>query len=230
MESGEPVKITKRYKAFLFDMDGTVINSIAAAERVWGEWAKAHGLDVEAFLPTIHGARSIDTVSNLNLPGIDPVAEAKAVTEGEIVTVEGIVEIPGAAAFVKSLPADKWAIVTSAPRALAIARLNAAGMPLPEVVITAEDVVHGKPSPEGYILAARKLSVDVTDCLVFEDAEVGIRAAEAVGADVMVITTTHAHPKTFGHASIADYAALNVSLSADGYIVLEREGLSLPTS
>lgn len=219
----------KRYAACLFDMDGTLISSIVAAERVWGEWAKSKGLNVESFLPTIHGARSVDTIAKLNLPGIDPVAEAQGITESEIVTLDGIAEIPGATAFLKALPAGKWAVVTSAPRALAEARLKAAGIALPAVLIAAEDVQRGKPDPEGYRLAALSLNVDIADCLVFEDAEVGIRAAEAAGADVVVVTATHSHPQTYAHSFIAAYDELAVSVDAAGLRV-ERVGAILPTS
>ena len=106
------------YRAFLFDMDGTVLTSIAAAERVWTTWAVRHGVDVKAFLPTIHGARAIDTITRLGLPGVDAEAEAKWITEAEIEDVEGVFEVAGAAAFLKLLPAHQWAIVTSAPLSL----------------------------------------------------------------------------------------------------------------
>ena len=115
----------KPYRAFLFDMDGTVLNSIAAAERIWTTWALRHGVDVDAFLPTIHGARAIDTVNRQALPGVDAEAEAAWITQAEIEDVEGIVEVGRAAEFLTSLPAGQWAIVTSAPRALALRRMAA---------------------------------------------------------------------------------------------------------
>lgn len=211
-----------RYRAFLFDMDGTVINSIAAAERIWGAWARRQGLDVTAFLPTIHGARSVDTIAKLRLPGVDAQHESQGITDAEIIDVEGIIEIAGALRFLQSLPPAQWAIVTSAPRALATARLKAAGMPIPAVMVTAEDVKAGKPKPDCYLLAAEKLGVAPFDCLVFEDASVGIEAGEAAGAKVIVVTATHAHPLATRHASIASYAAIAARLDKEGFIVLEE--------
>ncbi|MDR6947173.1 sugar-phosphatase [Pseudomonas sp. 2957] len=210
----------RAFGAFLFDMDGTVLNSIAAAERIWSAWAVRHGVDVETFLPTIHGARAIDTITRLNLPGVDADEQAAFITAAEINDVEGIVEIPAAAAFLNALPKDRWAMVTSAPRDLALRRMAAAGIPEPAVMITAEDVKAGKPDPAGYLLAAKKLGVEPADCLIFEDATVGIQAAEAAGAALMIITTTHQHPIETAHATLASYAAISVSVGADGLLRL----------
>jgi sugar-phosphatase len=201
-------------------MDGTVLNSIAAAERIWTAWAVRHGVDVESFLPTIHGVRAIDTINRLALPGVDADAEAAWITEAEIKDVEGIVEVSGAANFLKSLPAHQWAIVTSAPRALALRRMAAAGIPEPDVMVTAEDVSAGKPDPAGYRLAARRLQVDPAECLIFEDAAVGIRAGEAAGAHVMVITATHVHPLQTPHATLAGYDAVEARVDLDSQISL----------
>jgi sugar-phosphatase len=183
----------QHFAALLFDMDGTIINSIAAAEQVWSQWAKAHGIDVESFLPTIHGRRAIDTIASLNLPGVDAEKEAAYITQAEIEQVEGVEEIPGAAAFLLQIPLSKWAVVTSAPRELALTRLNAAGLPIPQVLISAEDVVQGKPKPDCYLLAAKRLGMNCTQCLIFEDADIGIQAALASGGTVVVITATHSH-------------------------------------
>lgn len=206
----------RAFGAFLFDMDGTVLNSIAAAERIWAAWAVRHGVDVETFLPTIHGVRAIDTITRLNLPGVDAEAQAAFITEAEIEDVEGIVEIPGAAAFLNSLPKDRWAMVTSAPRDLALRRMAAAGIPEPAVMITAEDVQAGKPDPAGYLLAAKRLGLEPRDCLIFEDATVGIQAAEAAGAALMIITTTHQHPLETAHATLASYADIRVAIDSNG--------------
>lgn len=213
---------TSRYQAFMFDMDGTILNSILVAERIWGAWAERQGIDVAAFLPTIHGARAVDTIAGLRLAGIDAQAEAEAITHAEISDTDGIVEIPGAAAFLRSLPSSAWAIVTSAPRALAIGRLQAAGLPVPAVMITAEDVKAGKPQPDCYLLAAAKLGVAPADCLIFEDAAIGIAAAVASGAQVVVVTSTHSHALSTPHAVIPDYAQIAAAVDEDGALRLAR--------
>jgi len=233
----------QRFAAFLFDMDGTILTSIAAAERVWSAWAKRHGLDVAAFLPTIHGRRAIDTVRHAALPGVDPVAETARITQDEIDDVEGIEAITGAAHFLASLGSKHWAIVTSAPRALALRRIQAAGLPMPEHLITSDDIEHGKPAPDCFLLAAQRLGVEARQCLVFEDAPAGIAAGHAAGASVLVVTATHAQvagghavsstkddtatspenksaTKAPGTDSIVDYQGLSVALDQAGMLQL----------
>lgn len=206
----------RRFSAFLFDMDGTLLNSIVAAERVWTRWAERHGLDVKTFLPTIHGVRCIDTIRNLNLPGVNAGREAEAISQAEIDDVEGVIEVADAARLLASLPPERWAIVTSAPRALAEARLKAAGLKLPINIVTAEDVTQGKPSPDCFLLAAKRLGVDPRDCLVFEDAPAGVAAAEAAGASVMVITATHEHEMDTPYGTLASYEGVTVVVDAEG--------------
>ncbi|MGE7205242.1 HAD-IA family hydrolase [Sphingomonas sp. NPDC019816] len=201
---------TRRFGGFLFDMDGTILSSIASAERAWTDWATRQGLDVEAFLPTIHGVQSVETIRRLNLPGIDPVAEAHALTEAEMLDVDDVVPIGGAAAFLAALPADRWAIVTSAPRRLAEVRLKAAGLPLPGIFVTAEDAERSKPAPDGFLLGAKRLGVAPKDCLAFEDAPAGIAAAEAAAMTVVVITKTHKGVMETAHATVEDYRDLAV--------------------
>jgi sugar-phosphatase len=186
----------KTYAAFLFDMDGTLLSSIAAAERVWGAWARRHGLDVDTFLPTIHGVRAEDTIRRQNLAGIDVDAEVEWVHQGELDDVEGVVAIDGIVDFLNALPGDRWAIVTS-----------------------------GKPEPDCFLLAAERLGVKASDCLVFEDAPAGIAAGEAAGADVMVITATHGeqHYET-KHAKTRSYRSVVVSIGDDGQLSVERRG------
>nr|WP_262381918.1 HAD family hydrolase [Pseudomonas proteolytica] len=204
----------------MFDMDGTLLNSMAAAERVWAAWARRHGLDVEAFLGTIHGVRAIDTINRQALPGVDAQAEARGITEAEIEDVEGVLAIPGAVAFLQSLPAHRWAVVTSAPKALALRRMHAAGLVPPAVMITAEDVASGKPDPACYLLGAQRLGVPIGECLVFEDAPVGIRAGEAAGADVLVVTSAHGEPMVTDHPTIASYDRVHVQCDAAGSLRL----------
>ncbi len=175
------------YAAFLFDMDGTMIDSTRVAERIWRDWAERNGADAAALLAAVHGVRAVDTIRRFAREGTDIEAEAIRLTEAEIAAVDGILPVPGIEAFVAALPAERWAVVTSAPRALAEARFRAAGLPVPAMMVAAEDVRHGKPDPEGYLKAAALLRVAIGECLVFEDAPAGIAAAQAAGADVVVV-------------------------------------------
>jgi sugar-phosphatase len=213
---------TRSYAAFLFDMDGTILTSIASAERTWTKWAIAHGLDAATFVPTIHGVQSVETVRRLNLPGVDPVAEAAAITAAEMVDVDDIEPIAGAAAFLASLPPERWTIVTSAPRALAEVRLRAAGLPIPATMIAADDIPNGKPAPDCFLVAAERLGVAAGDCLVFEDAAAGISAGEAAGADVLVITATHrpGHGVRGLHPHVPNYLGISTTVEPDGTLTL----------
>jgi sugar-phosphatase len=209
---------TRAFAAFLFDMDGTILTSIKAAERVWGLWAASHGLDVAAFLPTIHGKRTEETIRALELPGVDPLAEAAFITRAEIEDVAGVEAIAGVAAFLASLPRARWAIVTSAPRLLAEARIAAAGLPVPQVLVAAEDVERGKPAPDPFLLGARKLGVAPADCLVFEDTLAGLQSAAAAGMASVVVTTTHAHPLDTQVPAVPDYAGLRAVQTNEGLL------------
>ncbi len=186
-------------------MDGTIINSIAAAERVWGDWARSKGLDVAAFMPTMHGSRGVDTIGRLNLPGVDPVAESLLITEAEIADVEGVVPLPGAIEFLASLPPERWAIVTSSPYRLAQARLAAAGVPVPRFIVTAEDVKIGKARSamlHSRCRAPRSSAIRVA--WIFRRRDGRHQGQVAAGADVMVITATHSHPIETGSFDAAE--------------------------
>lgn len=204
----------KSYSGFLFDMDGTIVNSSASADRIWGRWAAGHGLDVAKFLPRMHGSRTIDTLRRLGLPGVDPEREAQLIEAAEAEDVGDVVEIPGARSFLEGLPPSRWALVTSSSKTLVLKRLEAARLPIPRFIVTAEEVRSGKPSPEGYLLGAGKIGVRAEDCLVFEDTIPGIKAGEAAGADVLVINAVHEPPIETDHDSVKDFRAL-VALPGD---------------
>lgn len=203
------------FDAVLFDMDGTILTSRKAAERVWAAWAAKFGIDLETFLPTIHGVRAVDTIRKQAIPGVDPEREADWITQAEMVDVAGIEPIPGAAEFLSALPADRWAVVTSAPRELACRRIEAAGLPRPPVLVAADDVERGKPAPDCFLLGAQRLGVDPRRCLVFEDAAAGITAADAAGCALIVITATREEPAPARFRSSRDYTTLRVT-ATDG--------------
>ena len=175
------------YAAFLFDMDGTLLDSSAAVDRVWGSWALRHGIDVATLLANVHGVRSEDTIRRFAGTTVDLAKENQWILEGEVRDVEGVVAIAGIHAFIEALDPGTWAIVTSAPRILAEVRLGAVKLPIPRVMITAEDVQRGKPDPQGFLLGAQRLGVRIEECLVFEDSPAGVAAAKAAGADVAIV-------------------------------------------
>jgi sugar-phosphatase len=213
----------RTFSAFLFDMDGTLVDSIAVTSRIWARWAEGHGIEPDAVLRTMHGVRAVETIRR-HLPQGDIEREVAVLTQAEMEDMGGVVELAGAAAFLRSLPPRRWSVVTSAPRALALARLERAGIPVPPVLVTAEDVTRGKPAPDCFLLAARKLGVEPGDCLVWEDAPSGIAAAEAAGATVVVVTATHAHPMATSHPMVASYEGLAAGLDAAGRLTLAVPG------
>ena len=193
----------RAYAAFLFDMDGTLLDSSIVVERTWRAWAARHGVDIEALLAVSHGVQCGDTMRRFAAPDVDIVEEARQFHAAELADTEGVVAIAGIEALIAGLDPDAWAIVTSAPRALAEVRLRAAGLAIPRILVTAEDVQRGKPDPEGFLRAARLLGVPITDCLVFEDAPAGVAAAKAAGADVAIVGDLV--PASEGAYAIADY-------------------------
>jgi sugar-phosphatase len=212
----------RHFAGCLFDMDGTLLTSIESAERVWSRWLTRFGLDPAVVLPQIHGVQTLETIRRLNIAGIDPQAEADWIAREEIADLDGVRAIAGAEAFLEALPHDRWAIVTSATRRLAEARLEAAGLSAPRLFITAEDIPIGKPAPDCYVEAGRRLGIDAADCLVFEDAAAGIEAGRAAGASVVVITATHTHPIDTGFPSILDYRHVSATHDPSGIRLVAR--------
>lgn len=182
--------------AYLFDMDGTLVDSTAAVERTWADFSTRHGLDLEEVLAYAHGRPTASTTAHFLADARAAADEAGRLAALEEATVDGIVEVPGAAALVAALPEDRWAVVTSAGRRLAERRLDAAGVPRPAVLVTADDVTRPKPDPEGYLLAARLLGVAADACVALEDSDAGVRAAVASGARTVVVGTLASYDGT----------------------------------
>jgi sugar-phosphatase len=173
----------------LFDMDGTLVDSTHVVERAWEWWAKRHGIPLEAVLSFSHGRPTAATMENF-LPGRDHTDELDEMASYEERHLEGILAVPGAIEVVRAIENRPWAIVTSAWRTLAEARILAAGFPLPKVIVPVDEIRHGKPDPEGYLSAAGRLGVPAEDCLVFEDTRPGIEAGLNAGMQVAAISTT----------------------------------------
>jgi sugar-phosphatase len=170
-------------------MDGVLVDSTHAVARVWRKWALERGFDPDKVVQAAHGRPSLNTVRDF-LPHADANAENLEVERRECEDLEGVVAMPGAHALVKSLPVGRWTVVTSATRPLAEVRLRAAGIPIPDSLITADDIQHGKPHPEPFVKAAARLGYAASDCVVVEDAPAGIRAGKTAGARVIAVPTT----------------------------------------
>jgi sugar-phosphatase len=176
-------------RGLLFDLDGVLIDSTPAVARVWTKWAIAHGFDPEETVRRAHGRPSIATIRDL-LPDADHAAENEVVLRGEIEDTEGVIPLPGARELLDSVPGACWVLVTSCSRPLAEVRLRTADLPIPDKMVTSDDVVRGKPDPEPYLKGAELLGVPASGCLVFEDAPAGVRSGKAAGARVMALRST----------------------------------------
>jgi sugar-phosphatase len=169
-----------------------------------GRWAEKHGLDRDLVIQISHGRRTIDSIREA-APHLDAEEEAKEIDAEEVVAREGIVEVPGAQRLLSKLKPYQWAIVTSASRALATFRMGCAGLPIPKVLISGDDVSKGKPDPEGYLKAASLLGVHPEHCIVVEDSPAGILAGRRAGMNIVGVTTTFAAEKLLGAQSIANF-------------------------
>lgn len=176
--------------ALLFDLDGVLVDSSACVARHWQRWAQRHGLDIDKIMQVAHGRRTVETV-RLVAPHLSADKEATELAKNEAVDTDGIVGIDGAARLLRSLPFNRWAVVTSGSRDTATTRLNHTHLPVPPILITASDVTQGKPDPEPYLLAAVRLGVSPAECVVVEDAPAGIQSAHAAGMPVIAVVTTH---------------------------------------
>jgi sugar-phosphatase len=177
--------------AILFDLDGVLIESRPAVERQWAIWAREHNLDPEKVIPIAHGRPTIETIREV-APQLDADIEAATMEQREISDLEGVRAIPGAADLLARIPPDRWAVVTSATRDLAITRLRYVGLPAPRTMVSASDITHGKPDPEPYLKGAAALRFQPRECLVIEDAPSGIKAGQAAGMRVIAVPTTYA--------------------------------------
>jgi sugar-phosphatase len=180
----------RRLAAVLFDLDGVLVESREPTERVWLDWAAKNGIEEGALRSAMHGVRSVEVVSSLR-PDLDAVVEAEGIELRQAEDVDGLRAIAGAAEALLALREDRVAVVTSATRPLAAARLGAVGIQPPAVMVNAEDVSRGKPDPEGYLAAARLLGVEPVEALVVEDSPPGIEAGRAAGAATVGVTSTH---------------------------------------
>jgi sugar-phosphatase len=196
-------------RAVLFDLDGVLVDSARYVEQQWRRWATAKGLQPEPFLRVCHGRRALETI-RLAAPHLDAEAEVAAFQPDQAGDASPIAPIEGAARLLEALPAGTWAVATSGSRADATDRLRRAGLPSPDVLVCAEDVLHGKPSPDVYLMAAVGLAVAPSDCLVIEDAPAGVEAARAAGMKVLALSTTHQVEELRADACTSSLAGVHV--------------------
>lgn len=181
---------TFRCSAILFDLDGVLVDSTRSVDRAWRVWAREQGIDEEKVIAIAHGVRAIEVIRTV-APHLDAPTEVRKLEGREADDRDGVVVMPGAVELVRAIPEGRWGVVTSGTRRLATARLQLAGVPLPKALITADDVVRGKPDPEPYLKGAERLGVKAAECLVIEDAPAGIRSARAAAMKVVGITSTY---------------------------------------
>jgi tRNA threonylcarbamoyl adenosine modification protein YjeE len=208
--------------AVLCDLDGVLVNSTASVEKHWTEFAEAHGLDVQAVLAVAHGRPARALIAEV-MPGEDIDALAAELEARETADAEGSQPLPGAAALLGELRDSRLAVVTSGTAPVAAARLEATGLRPPPVFVTADQLTKGKPDPEPYLTAARRLGVPADRCLVIEDAPAGITAGRAAGARVLALLTTHSADALTGSAAPPDLLAADLAsvlATADGAVLV----------
>ena len=183
-------KVTVETKGLLFDMDGVLVSSIGSVVRSWRQWAEIYDIPNAEIYEVPHGMRAIEIVKSLR-PDIDPLEGLRVIEDLELADTSDLNVLPGAKVLLESLPVERWAVVTSATRRLVIGRLKAAGLPVPERLISADDVERGKPDPEPYRRGAELLGLRPEECVVVEDAPSGVGAGIAAGCRVLGVLGTH---------------------------------------
>ncbi len=211
--------------AVLFDLDGVLVDSTAYIERQWRDWAARRGVEAERFLRLCHGRRAVETI-RLAAPELDAEAEVARFAEFAVEDGARFDPLPGARELLEGLPGGLWAVVTSGVRASAARRIREAGLPRPRVLVAAEDVEHGKPSPEGYLLAAERLDVAPTGCVVIEDAPPGVEAARAAGMRTIGLASTHPVDQLRGANLVIARLPVVLSRPIDEGIELELSGVA----
>lgn len=174
----------------LFDLDGVLVDSTRSVARQWRKWAELRKVDPEKIMKIAHGVRALEIIKEV-APHLDAEAEVRTIEGLEINDQDDVAVMPGAAELVRSVPDGRWAVVTSGRRQLATGRLQLANLPVPRIMVPADDVTRGKPDPEPYLKAAQLLGAEPKECLVIEDAPAGIRAGRAAGMKVIAITSTY---------------------------------------
>lgn len=202
--------------ALLFDNDGTLVSSMESVYRCWSRWAQEHGITEEEFARVeLHGRPAVEIIADLVPAAKIPEALARIEQLEVEDTAGGVVALPGTLDLLASVPVDRWAVVTSATRRLGEARLAEVGI-RPKHLITADDITRGKPDPEPFLLAARRLAADPARCVVFEDAPVGLAAARAAGMKSVALTTTHRAEELDADVVVPDLSAISAQVTADG--------------
>lgn len=212
----------RSFGGVIFDLDGTLVDSIPAMVRSWTTWAIEYGVTAEQ-LQGFHGVPAEGVVATLLAP--DQVGPAlRRISELEEADVDGVVPLPGARAALEALAAGHAAIIaTSCHRRLAEARIGAAGLRPPEVLVTVDDVARGKPAPDPFLLAADRLGIAATDCLVVEDAAKGVQAARAAGCAVLAVLVTTPAEELPADAVVTDLSAVRFVRGPDGIRVVAAD-------
>jgi len=200
--------------AILFDLDGVLADSTGSVERQWRIWAGERGIDAQKAVAIAHGVRAVEVIRTI-APHLDAEAEVGKLESLEAADHDGVAVMPGAADLVRSIPAGRWGVVTSGRRNLATSRLEFAGIPIPRVMVTAQDVANGKPHPEPYLKGAELLGVNPAECLVIEDAPAGIRSAHAGGMKVIALTSTYP-ASGLGEADAVVQKLKQIQVASDG--------------